>query len=196
MIDQVGAFFGIETTRPTVSIPRGRADLPRLFHDLGFRKGAEIGVWQGEFAEQICQAITAADLICVDPWKAYGDYRDRKNDQARLDDAFEVTRSRLMRYWCHLWRMTSLEAVEHVEDRSLDFVYIDGNHAESFVRDDISAWLPKVRPGGILSGHDYTDRRAHLGVKPAVDRVVSERGIKPLFVLSADKSPSFFWVVS
>jgi predicted O-methyltransferase YrrM len=41
------------------------------------------------------------------------------------------------------------------QDASLDFVFVDGEHAYEAVKKDIAAWLPKVRPGGILAGHDY-----------------------------------------
>lgn len=48
-------------------------------------------------------------------------------------------------------RMSSLEAVTHFADESLDFVYIDGDHRYDAVMADIAAWLPKVKTGGILA---------------------------------------------
>jgi hypothetical protein len=42
-------------------------------------------------------------------------------------------------------------------DNSLDFVYIDANHAYDFVKEDIELWYPKVKKGGYLCGHDYID---------------------------------------
>jgi len=41
------------------------------------------------------------------------------------------------------------------QDGSLDLVYIDANHAYEHVIEDIRDWLPKVKPGGIIAGHDY-----------------------------------------
>ena len=43
------------------------------------------------------------------------------------------------------------------EDESLDFIYIDANHAYDFVVEDINLWFPKLKKGGIFSGHDYLD---------------------------------------
>lgn len=48
----------------------------------------------------------------------------------------------------------SIEVAKTFPDRSLDIVFIDGDHREQAVLDDIHAWLPKVRTGGTISGHD------------------------------------------
>mgnify|MGYP001558848937 CR=1 FL=1 len=52
-------------------------------------------------------------------------------------------------------RKTSIEAAKDFENGSLDAVYIDAEHDEDSVREDIKAWRPKIKPGGILSGHDF-----------------------------------------
>jgi hypothetical protein len=52
--------------------------------------------------------------------------------------------------------MKSVEAAKLYKDKSLDVVFIDANHSYESVRDDIEAWLPKVKMGGIIAGHDYT----------------------------------------
>lgn len=62
-------------------------------------------------------------------------------------------------------QMPSLEAVKAYKDESLDFVFIDARHEYEFIKADIEAWYPKVKKGGILSGHDYD----WTGVKQAVD---------------------------
>ena len=52
-------------------------------------------------------------------------------------------------------KKTSIEAAKDFEDSSLDAVYIDAEHDEVSVREDIKAWRPKIKPGGLLCGHDY-----------------------------------------
>lgn len=52
-------------------------------------------------------------------------------------------------------RKSSVEAAKDFPDESLDAVYIDGAHEEEFVREDIRTWRRKLKPGGILSGHDF-----------------------------------------
>lgn len=61
------------------------------------------------------------------------------------------------------------------DDESLDLVFIDADHSEGGVRTDLAAWVPKVRPGGIVAGHDYAARH-HPGVKIAVDDFFRDHG--------------------
>jgi len=64
-------------------------------------------------------------------------------------------------------------AADLYEDGSLDFVWIDGDHSEEAVRADINAWLPKVRNGGWLGGHDY-DNVICPGVRVACMDLLSD----------------------
>ena len=63
-------------------------------------------------------------------------------------------------------RMESLDAASEFEDGSLDFVFIDASHDYENVIADIVAWYPKVKEGGVISGHDYPTWE---GVKKAVN---------------------------
>lgn len=63
----------------------------------------------------------------------------------------------------------SERCAERFPDESLDLIFIDADHAESAMGRDLEAWMPKLKPGGVASGHDYGSRR-HAGVKRAVDR--------------------------
>ena len=144
---------------------KGSTDLAKLFAELGFTKGAEIGTDQGEYAEILCKNIPNLHLICVDPWKAEayepGEQPEGSEPQSYFDERLDDARERLLPYDCEIRRTTSIEAAEGnfdyppVEDNSLDFVYIDANHDFLNVTVDIHYWLKKVRPGGIISGHDY-----------------------------------------
>ena len=69
--------------------------------------------------------------------------------------------------------VTSLEAAARFADKSLDFVWIDGNHEYEAVKADIMAWLPKVKAGGVLAGHDYfKSGKATNQVIEAVDELL------------------------
>lgn len=173
-----------------------RDDLCRRWAAAGYQRGAEIGVWKGEFSQRICELVPNVELLCVDPWQQYKFYNDNKNSQARLDAAYDETCERLQRYHCTIVRKTSLEAAADVPDGSLDFVYIDGNHSAPYVSQDIDAWAPKVRSGGMVCGHDYIDRkkRPDIEVVFAVDRYVRVHGLE-LMVFTGEKTPSFGWVV-
>lgn len=63
-------------------------------------------------------------------------------------------------------RQDSSQAATLYPNKSLDFVFIDANHDYDSVLQDIQTWLPKIRPGGHIAGHDYA---SDVRVKKAVD---------------------------
>ena len=68
----------------------------------------------------------------------------------------------------------SVKSAEQFKDKSLDFVYIDANHLYESVKADILAWLPKIKSGGIIGGHDY-DYSIRPSVKEAVDEIFKDK---------------------
>ena len=62
-----------------------------------------------------------------------------------------------------------------IEDGSLDFVFIDGDHAYEGVKRDIQDWIPLVKTNGTICFHDYRDAP---GVKRAVDEITADGTIK------------------
>ena len=122
-------------------------------------KGVEVGVLYGAYSAEILKTWKG-HLYCVDPWinQPTADYFDGANlqDMNHVFAAFQNSIGRHPR--CTAYRMMSLNAVGKFEDGELDFVYLDGNHRLSAIRDDIAAWWPKVKIGGIFSGHDYFTR--------------------------------------
>ena len=50
----------------------------------------------------------------------------------------------------------SLNAVNQFKNNSIDYLMIDGGHSYTEVTNDLNAWYKKVKPGGIISGDDYT----------------------------------------
>jgi hypothetical protein len=125
------------------------------------RSAAEIGVQRAFFAFELltrCPGITS--YLGVDLWATQASYDDGANvnnlTQGRI---YDEARERLKPFgdrW-RLWRQDSVSAAAQVPDGSLDFVYLDARHDYRSVQDDIRAWAPKVRAGGIFAGHDYID---------------------------------------
>jgi hypothetical protein len=191
----MGARLDTPTLLPIVLPQVGRRRLPTLFRDWGFTRGAEIGVWKGEYSAALCAANPNLGLICVDGWAPYPDYFEQKNTAERLEQAYQVARQRLAPYHCAFIRKPSHEAAPWVLDGSLDFVYIDGNHTYEAVMRDLACWVPKVRPGGVISGHDFgTKPSKHIDVERAVRDFTEAHAIAPWFLLAADDLPSFLWV--
>ena len=64
-----------------------------------------------------------------------------------------------------LWKLDSVSAALTFPNDSLDFVFIDADHAYESVKKDLEVWYNKIKPLGIIGGHDYNNP----GVKMAVD---------------------------
>lgn len=174
-----------------------RKDLIVLFKELGFIEGCEVGVFRGRFSRFMLDTIPNLKLHCVDCWKPVG-HRSEQG-QKRY---FAKTKNRLRKYrkndQVHLIKKWSMDAVRKFENESLDFVFIDANHNFDHVMQDIIEWSKKVRIGGIVSGHDYTQRRRERGVVLAVNAYVKAHRIKPWFLTNGDTEKSWlnswFWV--
>lgn len=195
----------VGSQRMPVEIPNsGRDDLPGLFKNLGFKVGVEIGVLDGEYAEKLCQANAELKLYAIDPWERVGDYDDY--NAKTLLRSYNNAKERLAKYNCEIVKKTSMEAVKDFADDHLDFVYIDGDHSFKTVVQDISEWLPKVKSGGFICGHDYKhygNGRGRYGVVQAVNGFTDSYNIRPWFVLGRknvepgelrEKSRSWLWI--
>lgn len=160
-----------------------RNEFIQILRERGAKFGVEVGTDRGVYARQLCEGIPSLRLICIDPWKAYTEGKDIKT-QEDVDKIYQEAKSKLKNYNAELTRRTSREAVDHFADDSLDFVFIDGNHDYEHVLEDITEWTKKVKPGGIVAGHDYkVDLVNNYGVIEAVNKYVEDNHIAPLFIL-------------
>jgi predicted O-methyltransferase YrrM len=170
-----------------IEIPNvDRQTLTQWFSDLKLKTGVEVGVERGVYSEVIARNNPQMKLYLVDPWEAYKGYREHVS-QSKLDGFYELTKEKMSKYKkVELIRKYSSDASKDFKDNSLDMVYIDANHEFRHVVNDIADWYPKVKKGGILSGHDYIRRKNAeylMGVIDAVHGYTSAYKIKPYFVL-------------
>ncbi len=172
--------------RSTIHRVPARDELPALLNARGLTgRGVEIGVKTGLYSNELLTNWRGQELISIDPWLSADpdEYVDRSNvSQDEFERYYQETCERLGRHGSRstIWRMTSVEAAPGVPDHSLDFVYIDARHDYDSVLEDLAAWVVKVKPGGILAGHDYVDGDLPQGefyVKSAVDQYFGARQI-------------------
>ena len=159
--------------------------------------GVEVGVFRGDFAETLLSTWHGSTLHLIDPFKHIPrGYKDGSNvsDEEHAGN-LALLQKRLIehadRYVLH--REFSVPASHRFADGSLDFVYIDANHAYEFICADLHAWYPKVASGGILAGHDYVDLDADWGrfdVKRAVDEFATDNNYE--IGLTSDDAPQHF----
>lgn len=130
--------------------------------------GVEIGVSIGQNAESILETLNIHKLFLVDPYIPFTQGGTARTVYASYH---AVAKERLVRFKDKtvFIQKTSIDAVDDIPN-DLDFVYIDGNHDYSFIKDDIKHYYPKVRIGGVIGGHDFD--RYWLGVKKAVAEFV------------------------
>jgi len=181
-----------------------RHELPQFFVDMGLTKGAEIGVENGYFSEELCRA--GLEVYSIDPWIHCPEWKYQRT-QEKMEQIYEKAKAKLSKYpKCHIVRKFSMDALKDFENESLDFVYIDGNHEFGYVAEDIYEWEKKVRKGGIVSGHDYfTPRKRDVcSVTPILHAYVSWFDIKTWYVLGnrrkrtldevREATRSWFWI--
>lgn len=109
----------------------------------------EIGSFSGKSSELF--ALHCHKLYCVDLWQEYWELDGHTLSKAEVDfDEMSKNYDNI-----HKFRMASQDASKSFDNESLDLVYIDAAHDYENTMNDIYAWFPKVKKGGILAGHDY-----------------------------------------
>jgi hypothetical protein len=175
-----------------------RNDLAALFAELGFKRGAEIGVAEGNYSEVLLKANPECELLLVDIWSAYaGNPQNKSNEKHEF--AYNETVRKTKNYkHVSIRQGYSMDVVDGIMLGELDFCYIDASHLFDDCVMDIIEWSKRVRSGGIVSGDDYyaLDQKRWVGggVVEAVQAYVNAHQISPWFVFQGHKSVDFMWV--
>lgn len=139
----------------------------------------EVGTYKGDFGQIIIDTTKPNDFYAVDPLRLFPgmiSYPGSEFDsQESLDALAEKVSARFSKQGHTLLRGTSEEQSTTFEDGSIDFVYIDGDHTYEGCKLDIDLWWPKIKSGGILSGHDFCESvNPKTGLKFGVIEAVTE----------------------
>ena len=187
-----------------------REELASLANDLNLTNAAaELGVFRGEFSELNMARWRGAKMTLVDTWEASDCVAGNAsacvytNDSRSYDKM--VTRLRMERggpSFAGRWEMvqaTTTEAARRYPDGHFDWIYLDATHTYAEARDDLRTWWPKLRVGGLLSGHDYQFQYQArgdgytFGVKDAVDEFAAGRNLR-VYSTSESYLPSFYFL--
>jgi len=134
-----------------------RNDIYKILNLKNYKLGIEVGTFEGDFSRTILSTWNGT-LYSLDIWKTLDneEYVDTSNNITPFDtlgktiiniEGFE-DRSVLI-------RTSSENGSKIFPNEYFDFVYIDANHKYSYVKQDIELWYPKIKHGGMISGHDY-----------------------------------------
>ncbi len=145
---------------------------------LKLNRGAEIGVFRADTSSHLLQSFPELQMYCIDPYVAYVEHEGDKT-QAKMSECETTARSRLAPFGDRvtLIKDFSLQAASRIPDAALDFVFIDAIHSFEAVSADLQAWFPKVRPGGMIAGHDFR----WGGIQEAVEQFIAPLGIGGFF---------------
>jgi hypothetical protein len=131
--------------------------------------GIEIGSWAGESARIFASSGIVKSLVCIDPWMH--DFTLDSNNLP-IPQWQELEFDKVAQEFQTVIRKVK-DSSENVfglfKDDSMDFIYIDGSHKYEDVSADLRNYIPKIKVGGWVCGHDYSKKKK--GVMIAVDEL-------------------------
>jgi hypothetical protein len=186
---------------------------PKLLNNFQYLIGVELGVFRGNFSKIILDNW-GGTLYLIDVWRSLSnrEYNDISNQQSP-NEVYSKTIENISRYEnrAFMLRMSGNKAVNLFQDYSLDFIYIDANHTYESVKQDVHLWYPKIRLGGMISGHDYLPKHlfenesnknipiydndiymGSFGVNLAVDEFVKEYNLELNLI---DEFYGTWWII-
>ena len=129
----------------------------------------ELGSWTGRSAAycvvELINRNKLGEFYCVDTWKGEAAIA---YDTAIVQDLKQIFRQNVkpILKQIKMLSMISWNAAKKFQDNSVDFCYVDAGHSYEAVSNDLTAWWPKLRPGSVFGGDDYT--KGYPGVQQAV----------------------------
>lgn len=133
--------------------------LAQVINKNRYTIGAEVGCNTGLTTGHLLRACPKLKkIIAVDLWAPVPDEVGGGTQYKDWD--FPVQRRRFARQVrgnekrLYVLQGISWEVTKEIDDNSLDFVFIDADHEYQSVINDIKAWTPKLKSGGMMSGHD------------------------------------------
>jgi len=153
---------------------------------------AELGVDHGIFSQKILDINQPSKLHLVDVWHS------NRYPEKLFYEVGERFRSEIKTSKVEINRGLSTEVVKQFPDKYFDWIYIDTVHDFKITRQELEMYLPKMKAGGIIAGHDFIvgeiDVPWKYGVIEAVYEfcnshdweiiyLTMERGISPSFAI-------------
>ncbi len=125
----------------------------------------EVGVWRGEFTQMLLNQLQPKKLTLIDPWKNF-DAREDAFDGKTKDDEFERIFNEVNSKYAaqiavgqvEVKRALSADALAEMDNESLDFAYLDGDHSYEGVKADLAGVFPLMKSGGVIMMDDYHRR--------------------------------------
>lgn len=165
-----------------------RYDLPLMMRYYKLPMiGVEVGVGAGQFSRDLLSQ-GLEKLYSVDAWEQINPRGDGSFPQAWHDKNYEDAKKLLEPFGNKsiILRGKSVHMASHIPDNSCGLVYIDGDHSEEAVHEDIQKYWTKLVSGGIMAFHDYEIENPIYGVKKAVKNFALSN-FHSVFTIDEDK---------
>jgi hypothetical protein len=149
--------------------------------------GVEIGSYRGDFSQMILDAIKPQALMLIDPYETVAKYKydsgfpTAYSNTADLEFINNRFKSEIENKVVWVIKQYSFNIAPTVPDKCLNFIYIDGSHLYEDVKRDLNDWLPKLKQGGLVCGHDYVNLQ-DFGVIQAVDEFILEHDFEMVII--------------
>lgn len=158
--------------------------------------GAEIGVFKGDFSHVILQNVNPQLLYLIDPWEGTIESGDKNGNNIEHINGNFYYSNNIIKDFLFLPQVKVLKHYSDVinlfPDEYLDWIYIDGAHDYTTVKSDLISSYSKIKNGGFIMGHDYT-QLMFPGLVRAVDEFCLEYNLEISF-LTQDGCPSYLIV--
>ena len=142
--------------------------------------GAEVGVCDGKNAKHLLSMFPGLKLYAIDPWEFKKEQRNTApHFYERWQNVKKQYEDRIVEMRCH--------SIDADVPEKLDFVFIDADHRSPAVEQDIRYWIPKIKKGGFIIGHDLDYRGTYYGG----DSV--RKGVEAVFGNDFHASPDRTW---
>jgi hypothetical protein len=188
---------------------RNRTNFGRFLNERKLTGTAvEIGTHRGTFANAFLTHWKGHYLYCIDPWATPPGYEGQAETLRTLVGGAETREEDMNEAEAiasfHSPRMVLIQKTSHdafrTSDRAqFDFIYIDGDHRAEMVKWDIEHWWLRVKPGGILAGHDFLCINENNGgwgreIQPVVMKFAEQEQVDVWMILEEDNLPWSFYL--
>lgn len=166
-----------------------KPEVYQALEKIGCKIGIEIGVREARNLKDLAKnkKFQEGKLYGLDCWKEdpeKPEYNDASYTQIDLNNQYRSCVNMFLdRPWVEIIKDFSIQGSQRFKDKYFDFIYIDAAHDYDSVKEDLEAWWPKLKSGGIFSGHDYFPdtriwRGKPCGVYQAVNEFAEKMGTK------------------
>ena len=121
------------------------------------KRAMEIGVGKGVYSQYILSVLEPEHLVLVDSWDTHDpNYRNARRQDASY--AFTLTRfaKEIKEGRVTVYKGESEAVVPTLPESYFDYAFVDGDHRTPSVLTDLELCYRVIKPGGIISGHDFS----------------------------------------